>query len=96
MAVTVRGKQAQGKSADEPEREIRRARFKAALKLARLTAKKWCAAEGGVTDTQLYAVLKGDRESEKLLGKIDDFVARHAQTDGFDALVASYLPPVAA
>jgi predicted transcriptional regulator len=69
MAVTVSERGAHRKELDE-----RRARFKSALALARMTAKQW-AEENGVTETHLYAVLKGDRESAKLLAKIDACIA---------------------
>lgn len=57
----------------------RRARFKAALALADVTMKDWAAGEG-VTLGHLYAVLNGERESMRLTGKVDEFIARHEAT----------------
>lgn len=54
----------------------RHARFKYALARApRMTAKQW-AAQNGVTETHLYFVLKGERESASLLEKIDQFIQK--------------------
>lgn len=64
MAMTVRR-----------EREGRKARFRAALALARMTAREWTEREH-ITETHLYAVLKGDRQSAKLTGKIEAFIAK--------------------
>lgn len=38
-----------------------------------MTARDWCDQEK-VTETHLYAVLKGDRQSAKLTAKIDAFI----------------------
>ena len=65
MAVTLRR-----------DRTNRKARFRAALALAHMTAKEWTEREQ-VTETHLYAVLKGNRESAKLTSKIDAFIAKH-------------------
>lgn len=54
----------------------RKARFKAALAYARMTAKGWCESQG-ITQTQLYAVLNGERESARLIGEIDAFIDKH-------------------
>lgn len=51
----------------------RRRLFKSALALARTTGKQW-AADNDVSEQHLYAVLKGARESAKLLAKIDAFI----------------------
>jgi hypothetical protein len=58
------------------ERSARKARFRAALALARMTAKEWTIREK-VTETHLYAVLKGERRSEKLTSKVDTFISKH-------------------
>lgn len=55
-------------------REERRARFRSALALARSTAKQW-AADNDVSETHLYLVLKGERDSTPLITKIDAFIA---------------------
>lgn len=68
MSVTVHQQ-------DEARKE-RRALFRAALALARITAKQW-AVDNNVTETHLYAVLKGARESNPLTAKIDAFIAQH-------------------
>lgn len=56
----------------------RKARFKAALAVAGLTAKEF-AAENGVTRTHLNCVLLGDRVSAPLNQKIDELIARSEQ-----------------
>lgn len=43
-----------------------------------MTARDWCDREG-ITETHLYAVLKGDRLSARLLDKIDTFITDHLQ-----------------
>lgn len=53
----------------------RKARFRAAVALARITAKDWCA-EQDITEGHLYQVLRGDRPSPPLIAKIDAFIAR--------------------
>ena len=58
------------------DRTNRKARFRAALALARMTAREWTEKEK-VTETHLYAVLKGERQSMKLTAKIDAFVAKY-------------------
>lgn len=58
------------------EMTTRKARFRAALALARMTARQWTERES-VTETHLYAVLKGDRESNKLITKVDAFIAQY-------------------
>lgn len=74
MTVTVEAQ-------DEACKE-RRARFRAALALARLIAKDWASQQGekGITETHLYAVLKGGhvkggRDSAPLTAAIDAFIA---------------------
>lgn len=56
--------------------ETRKARFRAALALARLTAKEWTEREG-LTETHLYAFLKGHRQSKPLEQKIDAFIDKY-------------------
>lgn len=41
-----------------------------------MTAKEWTERED-VTETHLYAVLKGERDSNRLVAKIDAFIAKH-------------------
>jgi hypothetical protein len=53
----------------------RHARFRAAVALARITAKDWCA-EQGFTEGHLYQVLRGDRESPPTLRRVDAFIAK--------------------
>ena len=53
----------------------RKARFRAALALARTTETAW-ADEQGITRQHLYLVLKGDRQSVPLVAKIEAFIAR--------------------
>lgn len=55
----------------------RKQQLKAALALAGITLTQF-AADNGVTYSHLYAVLNGERESQKLTAAIDAFVARHA------------------
>lgn len=51
----------------------RKARFRAAIALARITAKEWCG-EQGFTEGHLYQVLRGDRRSEDTLRRVDAFI----------------------
>lgn len=53
----------------------RKARFRAALALARMTETSW-ATEHNITRQHLYHVLKGERDSATLNAKIDAFIAR--------------------
>lgn len=53
----------------------RRARFRAALGLAQLSASQW-AAEHNVTAGHLSLVVCGKRESQRLTEKIDAFIAK--------------------
>jgi inosine/xanthosine triphosphate pyrophosphatase family protein len=57
----------------------RKARFRAAIALARTTAREWCS-EQGFTEGHLYQVLRGDRVSPDTMRKVDTFIA--AQLDG--------------
>ena len=41
-----------------------------------MTAKGWCEKED-ITETHLYAVLKGTRQSAKLTAEIDAFIVKH-------------------
>lgn len=52
----------------------RKARFRAAIALARTTAKQWCE-EQGFTEGHLYQVLRGDRQSPDTLRRVDTFIA---------------------
>lgn len=54
----------------------RKARFRAALALARMTERSWADQEG-ITRQHLYLVLKGDRISETLTAKIEAFIAKY-------------------
>lgn len=53
----------------------RKARFRASVALARITAKAWCE-EQGFTEGHLYQVLRGDRISPDTLKKVDAFIAK--------------------
>lgn len=53
---------------------MRKRRFLAALDLAGHTQTSWAAQEG-ITVTHLYLVLSGQRESARLLAKVDAFIA---------------------
>jgi hypothetical protein len=57
----------------------RRARFRAAIALARTTAREWCS-EQGFTEGHLYQVLRGDRTSPDTLRRVDAFIS--VQLDG--------------
>jgi hypothetical protein len=54
----------------------RKARFRAALALADITAKEWCEREG-YSENHLYLYLRGDRESMPLTEKMDAFISEH-------------------
>jgi hypothetical protein len=54
----------------------RKARFRAALALAGLTARQWADREG-ITAGHLSQVLDGKRESAALCGKVDAFTAKY-------------------
>lgn len=54
-------------------RANRKARFKAALALAGMTAQDW-AAKNEVTRQHLGAVLREDRDSGTLIEKVDTFI----------------------
>ena len=51
--------------------------FNIALKNAGVSRLDWCAAEG-VTQSHLYAVLSGKRESARLTARIAEFIHEHA------------------
>lgn len=53
----------------------RKARFRAAVALARITAREWCE-EQGISQSHLYQVLRGTRTSPPLTKKIDTFIAK--------------------
>lgn len=54
----------------------RRAEFKAAVAIARITIQQWCE-DAGVSAPHLYQVLTETRESAPLLEKVDAFIAKH-------------------
>lgn len=56
----------------------RKARFRAALALAGLTAEKW-AAENGISTGHLSQVLSGKRDSRPTLEKIEAFTKKHVR-----------------
>jgi hypothetical protein len=58
----------------------RKARFRASLALARITAKAWCE-EQGFTESHLYQVLRGDRNSPETLRRVDSFIAHQLPQD---------------
>lgn len=61
----------------ERQRKARVAReFRAALRLAQLTAEAWAVSEG-VTAGHLSQVLSGKRESRALTEKIEAFTKKH-------------------
>jgi hypothetical protein len=51
--------------------------FNLALKAAGMDRLAWCKAEG-ISQTHLYAVLSGSRESARLSARIAEFVREHA------------------
>lgn len=55
----------------------RKARFRAALGLARMPSAAEWARQHGVTPGHLSQVLDGKRESQKLTGKIEAFIAKY-------------------
>jgi hypothetical protein len=55
----------------------RKAKFLAALDLAGVTGRDWAASQG-VDYSHLYRVLTGERESARLVGEVDAFIAAHA------------------
>lgn len=55
----------------------RKARFRAALGLARVPSAAAWARENDVTPGHLSQVLDGKRESLKLVARIDAFIAKH-------------------
>jgi predicted transcriptional regulator len=57
----------------QPGKPSRKQRFLAALDIAGLTQESWAAREG-ITYQHLYMVLKGERESQSLMDRIDAFV----------------------
>lgn len=57
---------------------LRKRRFFAALSLAGLTQNEW-AERQGITDTHVYHVLSGKRESASLIAKIDAFIAEQLE-----------------
>lgn len=56
----------------------RKARFRAALALARKTQEQW-ATENGITSGHLTHVLAGRRPSQTLLDKIDAFTKKYVR-----------------
>ena len=54
----------------------RKARFRAALALAGITAKEWCELEG-YSENHIYLFLAGRRDSAVLTGKMDAFIEQH-------------------
>jgi hypothetical protein len=54
----------------------RKARFRAALALAGISAASW-AETAGITSAHLSLVLAGKRESRSLVQKIEAFTAKH-------------------
>lgn len=73
MARTVQA--IRGTRKEREHRMSRWARFRAAIALARTTAKDWCA-EQGFTESHLYQCLRGDRESPSTLARVDAFIAK--------------------
>ena len=67
--------------------EKRRAEFKAALALARMTVETWCELTG-ITMGHLYQVLREERESPPLIAKIDAFIERHLPSQDSQAATA--------
>lgn len=61
---------------ESPPVPSRKARFKAALALAEQTAQSWCEREG-IGYPHLVLVLNGDRESQRLLEKVDAFIEQY-------------------
>lgn len=59
-----------------PTDASRKARFRAALALAHMTETSW-ALERKCSRQHLYLVLKGERESAKLVAEIDAFIAKY-------------------
>jgi hypothetical protein len=59
-----------------PKRLTRKERFRAAVRVAGITAKQWCK-DNEITEQHLYAVLGGKRESARLTEKVDAFIAAH-------------------
>lgn len=57
-------------------RPIRNRQFRAALALAGITQQEW-AAQQGLTPGHVSRVLSGERESSRLMDKIDDFIVLH-------------------
>jgi hypothetical protein len=55
----------------------RKAKFKAALVEARMTASAWARDVGGVSRTQLQRTLNNPEQSAPLTEKIDAFIAEH-------------------
>lgn len=62
----------------------RKARLKAALTLAGETMRGF-AAHNDVTPQHLAAVLRGERESERLVTAIDRFIAEHRESRAYAA-----------
>lgn len=58
-----------------PQTMSRKARFRAALALGRITATEW-ATEHGITQGHLSKVVNGERDSGKLTQQIDAFIAK--------------------
>jgi len=56
----------------------RKARFRAALALAGLTAKQW-AEQQDITPSHLSQVLSGKHESRTLIEKVDAFTKKHVR-----------------
>lgn len=58
----------------------RKARFRAALALARMTETSWADAND-ISRQHLYLVLKGERPSVKLVEKIEAFIAKYLPSE---------------
>lgn len=54
----------------------RKARFRAALALAGMTAKEWCEQEG-YSENHVYLYFAGRRDSMTLTRKMDAFIEQH-------------------
>lgn len=54
--------------------------FAAALVEAGMSTAEWAEKVGGVSDTQVYRVLKDPTNSAPLTAKIDDFIEQHTGT----------------
>ena len=77
-----------GSSGTAEERQERQRKFRAACFLAGKTVKS-VAREMGVNDNHLYLVMRGTRESRRLIQKVEAFIAQHLP-DGIEPV----LPPM--